>query len=118
MNSSDILLLGLKHRVAAVSRQDGHILWSTDIKGGMGNGFVTITADHTQVFAYSDGHLHCLELLSGRILWSNELQGYGYGMASLAIPGALAASPAGIAQIMHNAAVAGASAATAAAASA
>ena len=92
MNANDILLLGVKHSVTAVSRSDGQIIWRTSLpSGAMGDGFVTLLADRSQVFAYSGGQLHCLDLLSGRLLWSNKLTGYGFGLASLCLPGGASA---------------------------
>jgi outer membrane protein assembly factor BamB len=87
MTSQDILLIGLARRVAAISRTDGQELWSTDLGGNIGVNFVTVVSDEKRVFAHAGGHLHCLDLLSGALLWTNKLAGYGYGLASLAIPG-------------------------------
>lgn len=89
MKANDVLLLGLKHRVTAISRADGHYLWCTEVRGGFGGSgdFITLACDDSRVFAYSGGHLHCLELSSGQLLWKNELPGYGFGLASLCVPG-------------------------------
>ena len=89
MNMNDLVLLGLKHKVTALSKADGRVVWCTELRGGgMGSGnFITLTCDASRVFAYSGGHLHCLDLTSGRLLWTNELSGYGYGLASLCVPG-------------------------------
>ena len=86
MTKKDILLLGLKQRVTAISRADGRQIWSTELGNRMGTGFVTLICDGELIFAYSAGHLHCLELATGRMLWTNELPGYGYGLASLCLP--------------------------------
>ncbi len=91
MKPSDVILLGLKRSVAALSRADGTILWSTELGGGLGDTFVTVLADEQYVFAYAAGHLHCLELGSGVLLWTNKLAGYGYGLASLCLPGGITA---------------------------
>lgn len=53
----------------------------------MGYDFVTILVEGDRVFAHSKGRLHALELATGHLLWTNDLPGLGYGMASLAIPG-------------------------------
>ena len=53
----------------------------------MGTGFVTVLSDGCNVFAHTHGKLHCLDFATGRVLWTNELSGYGYGIASLCIPG-------------------------------
>ena len=118
MNVSDILLLGLKKRVAAISKLDGRELWSTTLSGAMGNGFVTVLCDGSNVFAYTGGHLHCLDILSGQILWHSDLPGYGYGMATLALAdGRSAPDPAAVQTMLDQAAASSGSASTAGAAS-
>ena len=89
MKANDILLLGLKHRVTAIAKADGRHIWCTEIGGSFGSSgdFITLACDDSYVFAYSGGHLHCLELSSGRLLWTDELRGYGFGLASLCVPG-------------------------------
>jgi outer membrane protein assembly factor BamB len=96
------LLVGVKRTVMAFTKGEGRMLWSTKLPGGMGNGFVTVASDGQFVFAHSNGSLHCLDLDSGRLLWSNGLSGYGYGLASLCIPGSASApDPALVQQIME-----------------
>ena len=87
MKSENVLLIGLKHAVAAISKRDGKILWSTKLPSGLGDSFVTLLTDEDRLFAHTQGQLHCLDLDSGRILWSNPLTGYGYRIASLCFPG-------------------------------
>lgn len=87
MNSDNILLLGLKKSVTAISKQNGTILWATRLPGGVGEDFVTVLADDSLVFAHTKGRLHCLDLANGQMLWSNDLPGYGYGVATLSFPG-------------------------------
>ena len=88
MNSDNILLLGLKHSVTAMSKRDGRILWKTELPTTLtGNDFVTVLSDGLFVFAHTEGQLHCLDIANGQILWSNELRGYGYDVASLCFPG-------------------------------
>ena len=89
MKANDILLLGLKRKVTAIAKSDGHHVWCTEIRGGFisGSDFITLACDDSHVFAYASGHLHCLELSSGRLLWTDELPGYGFGLASLCVPG-------------------------------
>ena len=90
MKNNDILLLGLKCKVTAMLRSDGSQLWCTELPGGglgASSAFITLICDDTRVFAYTAGHLHCLDLTSGELLWSNDLPGYGYGLASLCMPG-------------------------------
>ena len=87
MNASDLVLLGLRNSVTALDRNDGRIVWTTRLSPRLSEGFVTLTCDDRQVFAYACGQIHCLDLFSGRMLWSNELKGYGYGIASISLPG-------------------------------
>jgi len=83
----EIILIGVKHSVSAVSKANGAVLWTTKLSGGLGSDFVAVACDGERVFAHSSGQLYCLELSSGRMLWTNELRGYGYGLASICIPG-------------------------------
>ncbi len=86
-----LVVLALNSQVAALLRSSGKILWTTDLPGMMGDRFTTVTADETHVYACAKGQMHCLDLTTGRILWTNELKGFGYGIASLCLPGAPAA---------------------------
>ena len=96
MNHNEILLLGLNQSVTAISKRDGQTLWKTELPVTLsGDDFVTVLADDMYVFAHTEGKLHCLDLANGRILWSNELRGYGFGIASLGFPGGAAAPDTG-----------------------
>lgn len=92
MKASEIILIGIKHSVSAVSRANGQVLWTTKLPGGLGGDFVAVACDGERVFAHSSGQLFCMELSSGRMLWTNELRGYGYGLATICVPG-MASSP-------------------------
>jgi hypothetical protein len=99
MNSNSILLLGLKQSVTAISKRDGQTLWKTELPTTLsGDDFVTLLSDEDFVFAHTEGKLHCLDLANGQILWSNDLKGYGYGIASLCFPGGHSAPDAAAAQ--------------------
>jgi outer membrane protein assembly factor BamB len=87
MKPDDIVLLGVKHSVLAFQKMTGERLWSANLASGLGNGFVSLIADDKKVYAHSGGKLFCLDLFSGRELWHDGLSGYGYGIASLAVPG-------------------------------
>lgn len=111
MNPEDILLLGLKARVTAISRKTGQQIWSTALPGGMGYDFVTLLNDGERIFAHTKGRLHALDVASGQLLWSNELSGYGYGVASLALPGGPSApDPQAVAHLLQQQASGGAGA--------
>lgn len=116
MNPAQMLLVGAKHTVSAFNRSNGSLLWTTQLKGGMvGGDFVTLHIDGLQVFAHTRGELFCLELSTGRILWTNPLEGYGYGIATLATPGAAQYATAAQAQVFAAQQAAAASGGTAAA---
>ena len=114
MNPQDILLLGMKKRVTAIQRNTGAVIWETKLQGGQGD-FVTLLCDGSRVYAASGGHLHCLDLRSGQMLWTNPLPGYGFGLASLCLPdGASAPTPATLAAIRAQQQAAATAATTAA----
>jgi outer membrane protein assembly factor BamB len=92
MKLQEIILIGVKHSVCAVTRANGAVLWTTKLPGGLGSDFVAVACDGERVFAHSSGQLFCLDLCTGRMLWTNELRGYGYGLASICVPG-MASSP-------------------------
>ena len=98
MNRNEVILVAVKNRVLAVSKPDGRTLWSSDLPSGMGQAFVTVLSDDRHVFAHTHGKLHCLDLASGRVLWTNELPGCGYGLASLCLPGGTTAPDTAAAQ--------------------
>lgn len=93
MEAQNIVLLGVKGAVLAFRRDTGVHLWATELKSST-NRFVTVTADEDRAYAHTGGELFCLDLQSGQILWQDGLAGFGYGIASLALPGAAPASPA------------------------
>ncbi len=99
MNSDNILLLGLNQSVTGIAKHDGQTLWKTELPGSIsGDDFVTVLSDGHFVFAHTKGKLHCLDLANGQVLWSNNLKGYGYGIASLCSPGGPSAPDAAIVQ--------------------
>jgi outer membrane protein assembly factor BamB len=87
MKLQEIILIGVKHTVSAVSRADGRVLWTTKLPGGVGSDFVAVACDGERVFTDCSGQLFCLDLSTGRMLWTNELRGFGYGLTSICVPG-------------------------------
>ena len=87
MNPNDILLLGIKQSVTAICRADGTVLWTTKLPDGNGGAFISLATDLQRVYAACNGVLHCLELQNGTLVWTNPLKGYGFGIASLCLPG-------------------------------
>ncbi len=88
MNPANLLIVGAKNSVSAFNRANGQLVWTTRLQSsGLSQAFVNIHLDGLQVFAHASGELFCLELTTGRILWTNPLKGFGYGIATLATPG-------------------------------
>jgi len=91
MNQPEILFVGTKGYVVAFSKRDGTQLWKTWLGGGMaiaGDKFVTLLADGERVYAHTYGKLFCLDAQTGQPLWTNDLPGLGYDLATLAVDGA------------------------------
>src|ERR1051325_8479047 len=85
MNVKNVMLLGVKRSVLAISRSNGQVLWATRLPGSMQE-FATVACDGDKVFAYSGGHLTALDLETGRLLWTNGLPGCGYGLGTICFP--------------------------------
>ena len=100
MNPADLLLLATKNHVVALHKDTGQVLWKTKLSSGWVGDFVTLLADEQLVFAHARGSVSCLELATGKLLWSNELKGLGYGLASLAFPGGASAPDAATLQAL------------------
>lgn len=83
------LIIGSNGFVAAIDLTDGRELWRTRLQTGVfaatNSQDVSVLVQGGFVFAGSHGHLFCLEVASGSILWQNELSGMGYNDVSLAM---------------------------------
>ncbi len=96
-NANDLVFLGLRGNVAALSKSNGQIAWSTPVRtGGLGASFVTVACDGDSVFAYTNGWIHRLDAQTGQILWSNGLEGFGYGFGSICLCGSAPATDSAI----------------------
>ena len=87
MTPNDVIFMSLNSRVIALNKDNGQILWDTKLGGVLGDGFISLNSDGLHVFAFCKGQIYCLDASSGAIMWTNELKGYGYGIASICIPG-------------------------------
>ena len=94
----DLILVATQGLVVALRKSDGIELWRTRLPGMAF--FVTILVDPPHAFAHTRGELHCLDLASGHIIWTNNLPSTGYNLASLAITGSSAPDSGTIAAIM------------------
>ena len=89
--ASKLVLLGVKHSVVAFDRVTGARVWMKDFGGSLSGGdFVTVVADDERVYVHARGEVYCLDLATGAQLWHDKLSGFGYGLASIALPGAQA----------------------------
>jgi len=86
MRTEDLLFVGVKERVLALKRGTGEIVWATELNRTalVGNVFVNLFVDRSDVFAHTSGTLFCLDAQSGRVKWENPLKGCGYDIATLA----------------------------------
>jgi outer membrane protein assembly factor BamB len=87
MDPKNIMVLGVKHTVVAFQRETGQRLWTANLKSSLSGDFVTVVADDFRVYAHTSGEIFCLDLQTGQTLWTDGLAGFGYGVASIALPG-------------------------------
>lgn len=85
------LIIGTNGLVAAIDRSTGAELWRTALQEGVFGAtkrtdIAVLVADGA-VYAGGAGHLYCLSLANGQILWHNELPGMGYNDISIALEG-------------------------------
>lgn len=85
------LIIGSNGYVARIDTSTGLELWRTKLLPGLFGGSsctdVSILLRGQLVFAGTHGHLFCLELTTGQILWRNELKGMGYNDVALSMEG-------------------------------
>ena len=75
--------IGVRGHVLAIKKESGEVLWQTHLNGGFGDSFVSLATDGALVFAHTRGSLFCMDAVSGQLLWTNDLPGLGYGLASI-----------------------------------
>ena len=80
MKLSDLVFTGFNKRVAALRRSTGELVWQWK---AYHNGYVTLLLDGEMLIVSVNGYMYGLEALTGREIWRNEMEGFGYGVASL-----------------------------------
>ena len=80
MKLSDLIFTGFNKRVAALHRNTGEIVWRWKAHH---NGYVTLLLDGDMLIVSVNGFMYALEALTGRLIWENEMEGFGYGVTSL-----------------------------------
>jgi outer membrane protein assembly factor BamB len=76
------LFIGIQGKAVCLDKATGDILWSTKLKSS--SSVTNVYYEENQVFAYSGGHLFCLNAETGEIKWENGLSGYGFGACIIA----------------------------------
>lgn len=82
MSTTDLVYVGFLHRVAALDRLTGRIVWQWEAANG--RGYLTLLLDRGVLIVSSNGYMYGLDAASGRELWYNPMKGFGSGVASLA----------------------------------
>jgi outer membrane protein assembly factor BamB len=85
------LVIGSNGYVAALNPPTGEEMWRTQLKQGLfsstSGSDVSVIVVGSIIFAGSCGHLFCLAIEDGAVLWANDLKGFGYNDVSLAMQG-------------------------------
>jgi len=77
-----LVFVGFKSQVVALHRDSGQLIWRWN--SPKGKGYVTLLLDGDRLIVSVMGYTYCLDPLTGREIWFNELSGMGAGVASLA----------------------------------
>lgn len=80
MKLSDLIFTGFNKRVAALHRVTGEIVWQWKARH---NGYVTLLLDGGRLIVSVNGYMYALEAMTGRQIWENAMEGFGYGATSL-----------------------------------
>jgi len=76
------LFIGIQGKAVCLDKATGDILWSSKLKSS--SAVTNVYYEDNQIFAYSGGHLFCLNADSGEIIWENGLSGFGFGACIIA----------------------------------
>ncbi len=85
MANGNLVFVGIKGCVVALDRATGSEVWLTELTG---NQFVNVMLGNGEVYAATKGEIFCLDESTGQIRWRNPLKGLGWGLVSIACPGA------------------------------
>ncbi len=77
----DIVFTGFNKQVIALDRYSGKVIW--DWKAPKGSGYAAILLDGDRLVISVRGYIYCLDPLTGKQVWENELKGYGTGIPSV-----------------------------------
>ncbi len=79
---SDLIFTGFNKRVAALHRDTGQIVWQWTAPTG--STYTTLLLDGDRLIVSVHGYMYALDAPTGRLLWQNEMSGFGFGVASIA----------------------------------
>jgi hypothetical protein len=81
---NNVLFVGLNSRVAALDRNTREIVWQWRAPKPKSGGYVSLLfLDQQRLIASVNGYTYCLDPQTGEQHWSNELTGFGSGVASI-----------------------------------
>jgi outer membrane protein assembly factor BamB len=108
--ANDLVFTGFNKRVIALDRYSGKLVW--DWKATKGSGYVAILLDGDRLIISVQGYIYCLDPLTGKQVWENELKGFGTGISSVvSVRGSSLGGPAAQSAVDSQQAAAAASAA-------
>lgn len=71
-----LLFIGLAPRVLALEPATGDVVWATELPSS-GGIVATIRVEGGRVYAGAAGEVTCLDAADGKLLWHNQLKGFG-----------------------------------------
>jgi outer membrane protein assembly factor BamB len=81
MEAAELVYVAFTKYVVALDRATGSIRWQWKIPKG--KAYPAILVDGAQVFVSAMGYTYCLDAYTGHVMWENELEGFGTGVASI-----------------------------------
>ena len=91
---NDLVFTGFNKQVIALDRYTGKKVW--EWKSPKGSGYPAILLDGDRLVVSVQGYMYCLDPLSGKHVWENELKGHGTGIPSVvSVRGSSIGGPAG-----------------------
>lgn len=84
MSPQDLVFIGFNSQVIALDRDSGELAWSWQAPKPKRGGYVTLLLDDDRLIVSVNGYMYCLLPRTGEQIWSNELKGFGTGVASIA----------------------------------
>ena len=77
----DTIYIGMKGSVLALDKVTGKERWRTHLKSSH---FVVVVLDGDLLIAHTKGELFGVNANTGELIWTNSLEGMGYGYATIA----------------------------------